>query len=97
MKPKTHRKLKLVDAAYKDAAQMLHQDEAYRAYIGNISKEKGKGLNIQQIMECDRQLQEERAKQYAHSLFHGDLNSPTDVEEDDDPFYPTDHARHRAP
>ena len=46
MKPKTRRKLKLVDAAYKDAAQMLHQDEAYRAYIRNISKEIGKGLNI---------------------------------------------------
>ena len=97
MKPKTCRKLKLVDAAYKDAAQMLCQDEAYRAYIGNISKEIGKGLNIRQIQERDRRSQEERAKQYAHSLFHGDLNSHTDVEEDDDAFCPTDRARHRAP
>ena len=46
MKPKTRKKLKLVDAAYKDIAQILRQDEAYRAYIGNVSKEIGKGLNI---------------------------------------------------
>ena len=97
MKPKTRRKMKLVDAAYKDAAQMLRQDEAYRSYIGNISKEIGRGLNIRQIQERDRRSQEKRVQQYAHSLFHGDVNAPSDVEENDDPFCPTDAARHRAP
>ena len=37
MKPLTRKKFKLVDAAYKDVAQMMRQDEQYRAYIGNIS------------------------------------------------------------
>ena len=46
MKPLTCKKFKLVDAAYKDVAQMMRQDEQYRAYIGNISKEIGKCLNI---------------------------------------------------
>ena len=62
MKPKTRKKLKLVDAAYKDIAQILHQDEAYRAYIGNVSIEIGKGLNIRQMQERDCKLQIERAK-----------------------------------
>ena len=54
MKPKTQKKMQLIDAAYKDCAQMLRQDETYRAYISNISKEIGKGLNICQIQERDR-------------------------------------------
>ena len=49
MKPKTRKKLCLIDAAYKDCSQMMRQDEMYKAYIGNISKEIGKGLNIRQI------------------------------------------------
>ena len=46
MKQKTRKKMQLIDAAYKDCSQMLCQDETYRAYIGNILKEIGKGLNI---------------------------------------------------
>ena len=45
MKPKTRKKLRLIDAAYKDCSQMMRQDEMYKAYIGNISKEIGKGLS----------------------------------------------------
>ena len=68
MKPKTRKKMCLIDAAYKDCAQMMRQDESYRAYIGNISKEIGKGLNIHQIQERDQRAQEERAKRYAGAL-----------------------------
>ena len=39
-----------------------------QAYIGNISKEIGKGLNIRQIQERDHSAQEERAKKYADAL-----------------------------
>ena len=62
MKPKTRKKLRLIDAAYKDCSQMMCQDEMYKAYIGNISKEIGKGLNIRQIQERDHRAQEEREK-----------------------------------
>ena len=98
MKPKTRKKFKLVDAAYKDVAQMMRQDEQYRAYIGNISKEIGKGLNIRQIQERERKAQEERAKKYGEALLYGDINALTDDENDDDlPFCPTDNARHKPP
>ena len=94
MKPKT-RKMRLIDAAYKDCTQMMRQDESYRAYIGNISKEIGKGLNIRQIQKRDSRAQEERAKSYA-----GDVNAETDEEDPagkENVFIPTDAARHRAP
>ena len=81
MKPKTRKKMCLIDAAYKDCAQMMRQDESYRAYIGNISKEIGKGLNIRQIQERDRRGQEARAKRYADVLMHGDVNAETDEED----------------
>ena len=81
MKPKTRKKLHLIDAAYKDCSQMMRQDEMYKAYIGNISKEIGKGLNIRQIQERDRRAQEERAKKYADALLKGDVNAETDNEE----------------
>ena len=67
--------MRLIDAAYKDCAQMMRQDESYRAYIGNISKEIWKGLNICQIQERDHRAQEERAKRYADALMHGDVNN----------------------
>ena len=98
MKPLTRKKMKLVDATYKDVAQMMRQDEQYRAYVGNISKEIGRGLNIRQIQERDRKSQEERAKMYSHALLHEDVNAMTD--EDDEeivPFVPTDRLRHRPP
>ena len=97
MKPKTRKKMCLIDAAYKDCAQMMRQDESYRAYIGNISKEIGKGLNIRQIQECDRRAQEERAKRYADALMRGDVNAETDEEDPagkENVFIPTDAARH---
>ena len=100
MKPKTRKKMRLIDAAYKDCAQMMRQDESYRAYIGNISKEIGKGLNIRQIQERDRRGQEARAKRYADALMHGDVNAETDEEDPagkENVFIPTDAARHRAP
>ena len=100
MKPKTRKKMRLIDAAYKDCAQMMRQDESYRAYIVNISKEIGKGLNIRQIQECDRRAREERAKRYADALMHGDVNAKTDEEDPagkENVFIPTDAARHRAP
>ena len=100
MKPKTRKKLRLIDAAYKDCSQMMHQDEMYKAYIGNISKEIGKGLNIRQIQERDRRAQEERAKKYADALLRGDVNAETDNEENsgkENIFILTDAARHRAP
>ena len=100
MKPKTRKKIRLIDAAYKDCAQMMRQDESYRAYIGNISKEIGKGLNIRQIQERDRRGQEARAKRYADTLMHGDVNAKTDEEDPagkENVFIPTDAARHRAP
>ena len=98
MKPKTRKKLKLIDAAYKDCSQMLRQDETYRAYIGNISKEIGKGLNIRQIQERDRRAQEERAKSYSRALFTGDVNAETDEDEDgNQPCLPQDIAKHKAP
>ena len=100
MKPKTRKKLRLIDAAYKDCSQMMRQDEMYKAYIGNISKEIGKGLNIRQIQERDRRAQEERAKKYADVLLRGDVNAETDNEENSGQaniFIPTDAARHRAP
>ena len=97
MKPKTRKKLKLVDAAYKDIAQILRQDEAYRAYIGNVSKEIGKGLNIRQMQERDRKSQIERAKHYSRALFHGDVNEDTDDEEGNRPCLPLDKAKHKAP
>ena len=100
MKPKTRKKLRLIDAAYKDCSQMMRQDEMYKAYIGNISKEIGKGLNIRQIQERDRRAQEERAKKYADALLRGDVNAETDNEENsgqENIFIPTDAARHRAP
>ena len=81
MKPKTRKKLRLIDAAYKDCSQMMHQDEMYKADIGNISKEIGKGLNIRQIQKRDRRAQEERAKKYADALLRGDVNAETDNEE----------------
>ena len=81
MKPKTRKKLRLIDAAYKDCSQMMRQDEMYKAYIGNISKEIGKGLNIRQIQERDCRAQEERAKKYADALLRGDVNAETDNEE----------------
>ena len=98
MGPLTRKKMKLVDAAYKDVAQMMRQDEQYRAYVGNISKEIGRGLNIRQIQERGRKSQEERAKMYSHALLHGDVNAMSD--EDDEeivPFVPTDRSRHRPP
>ena len=100
MKPKTRKKLRLIDAAYKDCSQMMRQDEMYKAYIGNISKEIGKGLNIRQIQERDHRAQEERAKKYADVLLRGDVNAETDNEENSGQaniFIPTDAARHRAP
>ena len=98
MKLLTRKKMKLVDAAYKDVAQMMWQDEQYKAYIGNISKEIGRGLNIRQIQERDRRSQKERAKRYSWALFHGDVNSLTDDDDDENiPFIPTDRARHRPP
>ena len=42
IRPITQRKLKIIDAAYKDTAQMMLQDESYSAYRGNISKEIGR-------------------------------------------------------
>ena len=100
MKPKTRKKLRLIDAAYKECSQMMCQDEMYKAYIGNISKEIGKGLNIRQIQERDRRTQEERAQKYADALLRGDVNAETDNEENsgqENIFIPTDAARHRAP
>ena len=97
MKPKTRKKLRLIDAAYKDCSQMMRQDEMYKAYIGNISKEIGKGLNIRQIQERDRRAPEERARRYADVLLRGDVNAKTDDEENSEGFVPTDSARHRAP
>ena len=98
LKPKTHKKMNLIDAAYKDCASMMRQDEMYKAYIGNISKEIGKGLNIRQILERDRKAQENRAKEYAESLLTGDLQLDTDDEEGNTrPFLPTHAARHRPP
>ena len=97
MKPKTRKKLRLIDAAYKDCSQMMRQDEMYKAYIGNISKEIGKGLNIRQIQERDRRAQEDRARRYADALLRGDVNAQTDDEENSEGFVPTDSARHRAP
>ena len=100
MKPKTRKKLRLIDAAYKDCSQMMRQDEMYKAYIGNISKEIGKGLNIRQIQERDRRAQEDRARRYADALLRGDVNAQTDDEENSEgyrAFIPTDSARHRAP
>ena len=100
MKPKTRKKLRLIDAAYKDCSQMMRQDEMYKAYIGNISKEIGKGLNIRQIQERDRRAQEDRARRYADALLRGDVNAQTDDEENTEGyrvFIPTDSARHRAP
>ena len=98
MKPKTRKKMKLVDAAYKDVATMMCQDEQYRAYIGNISKEIGRGLNIRQIEERERRSQELRAKRYAQALLDGDVNVQTDDEDEENiPFVPTDRARHRPP
>ena len=97
MKPKTRKKLRLIDAAYKDCSQMMHQDEMYKAYIGNISKEIGKGLNIRQIQERNRSAQEDRARRYADALLRGDVNAQTDDEENSEGFIPTDSARHRAP
>ena len=97
MKPKTRKKMQLIDAAYKDCSQMLWQDETYRAYIGNISKEIGKGLNMQQIQERDRRAQEERAKAYSHALFTGDVNAETDDEDGNQPCLPQDRAKHKAP
>ena len=100
MKPKTRKKMCLIDAAYKDCAQMMRQNESYRAYIGNISKEIGKGLNICQIQERDHRAQEERAKRYADALMRGDVNAKTDEEDPagkENVFIPTDAARHRAP
>ena len=100
MKPKTRKKMHLIDAACKDCAQMMRQDESYRAYIGNISKEIWKGLNIHQIQERDRRGQEARAKRYADVLMHGDVNAETDEEHPagkENVFIPTDAARHRAP
>ena len=97
MKPKTRKKLHLIDAAYKDCSQMMCQDEMYKAYIGNISKEIGKGLNIRQIQEIDCRAQEDRARRYADALLRGDVNAQTDDEENSEGFVPTDSARHRAP
>ena len=97
MKPKTRKKLCLIDAAYKDHSQMMNQDEMYKAYIGNISKEIGKGLNIRQIQERDRRAQEDRARRYADALLRGDVNAKTDDEENSEGFIPMDSARHRAP
>ena len=98
MKPKTRKKMKLVDAAYKDVSSMMRQDEQYRAYIGNISKEIGRGLNIRQIEERERRSQELRAKHYAQALLSGDVNAQTDNEDEENiPFVPTDRARHRPP
>ena len=59
----------------------MRQDEMYKAYIGNISKEIGKGLNIRQIQERDRRAQEDRARRYADALLRGDVNAQTDDEE----------------
>ena len=90
--------MKLVDAAYKDVTQLMWQDEQYKAYIGNILKEIGRGLNIRQIQERDRRSQEERAKRYSQALLHGDVNALTDDDdEENNPFIPTDRARHRSP
>ena len=78
----------------------MRQDESYRAYIGNISKEIGKGLNICQIQECDRRAQEERAKRYTDALMHGNVNAETDEEDPagkENVFIPTDAVRHWAP
>ena len=98
MKPKTRKKMKLVDAAYKDVSAMMRQDEQYRAYIGNISKEIGRGLNIRQIEERERRSQEFRAKRYAEALLSGDVNALTDDEDEENiPFVPMDRARHRPP
>ena len=97
MKQKTRKKMQLIDAAYKDCLQMLCQDETYRAYIGNISKEIGKGLNIHQIQERDRRAQEQRAKSYTRALFTGDVNAPTDDEDCNEPLLPQDRAKHKAP
>ena len=41
---------------------MMRQDEMYKAYIGNISKEIGKGLNILQILERDRKIARKQGK-----------------------------------
>ena len=76
---------------------MMHQDEMYKAYIGNISKEIGKGLNIRQIQERDRRAQEDSARRYADALLRGDVNAQTDDEENSEGFVPMDSARHRAP
>ena len=76
---------------------MMCQDEMYKAYIGNISKEIGKGQNIRQIQERDRRAQEDRARRYADALLRGDVNAQTDDEENSEGFVPTDSARHRAP
>ena len=90
--------MKLVDAVYKDVVQMMWQDEQYKAYIGNISKEIGRGLNIRQIQERDRRSQEERAKRYSWALLHGDVHALTDDEDEENiPFIPTDKVRHRPP
>ena len=94
MKPKTRKKLCLIDAAYKDCSQMMHQDEMYKAYI---SKEIGKGLNIRQIQERDSRAQEDRARRYADALLRGNVNAQTDDEENSERFVPMDSARHRAP
>ena len=77
---------------------MIRQDEQYRAYIGNILKEIGKGLNIRQIQERGRRAQEERAKRYAQALLHGDVNALTDEEEEENNLFCTmDAVRHKHP
>ena len=76
---------------------MMRQDEMYKAYIGNISKQIGKGLNIRQIQERDHGAQEDRARRYADGELRGDVNAQADDEENSEGFVPTDSARHRAP
>lgn len=92
--------INLVDAAFKDIAAFMRQDEAYGDYCDNISSSGaiGRGLNQQQVLARQYRQQMKRASIYSQSLVTGDMYlEVSDSDEEAASFRPAAKDSHEAP
>lgn len=91
------KKFRLLDAAFKDTASIMVQDEQYLQYMRNETSWIGRGLNLKMKHQRDRNLQRKRGKQYGNTLIYGDVLAELSDNDSGEDFIPTQTARHRAP
>ena len=88
-------KISLVDAAFKDIAFQLRQDEKYTALINNEESHVGSGLNYNKLVEKAHKAQVARAHDYTNALKHGDAWMEAEsVLEDPAAFEPNEMDKH---